>query len=170
MTGMTDSLEVRMKILCDDPKLKLIWDSVIKQINLQVTNALGESFDLLSELSSGPHCTAARFCEVVFGEIPDEPSVLGCTSILTGVCVEEPDQANGTIVFSASRLRELSESAQKGVIAHELGHAFEMADTGDYFRDRAEQAADGYPLEWGFSNEIRQMYIEVDGSIPDWLT
>jgi hypothetical protein len=159
-----------MKILCDDPKLKLIWDSVIEQVNLQITNALGESFDLLSELSSSLHCTAARFCEVVFGEIPDEPSVLGCTSIVTGVSVAEPDQANGRIVFSASRLRELSESAQKGVIAHELGHAYDMASTGDYFRDRGDQEADEYALEWGFSNEIRQMYIEVDGSIPDWLT
>lgn len=44
-----------------------------------------------------------------------------------------------------------------------------MANTGDYFRDRAEQEADEYAFEWGFSNEIRQMYIELHGSIPDWL-
>jgi hypothetical protein len=159
-----------MKILCDDPKLRLVWDSVIERVNLKLTKEFGESFDLLSELSSGLHRTAAHFAQAVFGEIPDEPSVFGCTSILTGVSVVEPDQAKGRIEFSASRLRGLSESAQKGVIAHELGHAYDMANTGDYFRDRADEEADEYALEWGFSGEIRQMYIELHGSIPSWLT
>ena len=97
---MTDPLQVKLTILCDDPKLKLIWGSVVKQVNRQNTIDLGESFDLLSELLASSPNRAACLREVVFGEIPDKPSVVGRTSILTGVSVTEPDQANGRIVFS----------------------------------------------------------------------
>lgn len=158
-----------MRVICDDPKVQVIWESVVTQINGRMSLDLGEPFDLLSEMSFPMPGKAATFREVVFGEKPERACGVALTSIPRphGSGTELPA---GKISFSIVQLRELSEKAQRGVIAHELGHAWDMHNTADYLEETAEEEADKYALDWGFSEEIRQMYIELHGSTPPWLT
>ena len=62
--GKGDFMQNDLKIHCEDPKLKLIWESVVEQINLHDTVILGVPCDLLSELSSCTPDKAACFAMV----------------------------------------------------------------------------------------------------------
>ncbi len=136
-----------------------------------MSDILGTPFDVLEELSLAGPCAAATFREVIFSEeeVAGRRTVAGCTSIKTGVSIMEPNDADGTITLSIPMLRKLTEAAQKGVMVHELGHAWDQAHSGDYFRETAEEEADESAVEWGFAKEIRQMYVELHGKIPPWL-
>jgi hypothetical protein len=151
-----------MEITCPDQKSRLLFDGVIRRINEAFASIDGEPFDLLGELASDQPDRAARFVRVVFDEFADGPSVAGSASIKIGVSIE-PKESFGTVRYSLSMLRKLSEKAQQGVMVHELGHAWDMVMTGNYSAERGDEVADEYACEWGFEEEIRQMYSEVRG-------
>ena len=157
-----------MQITCQDQKLRLLFDDVVRRINQALASIFGDPFDLLAELASIEPDRAACFVSVVFDDFANGPSVAGCSSIRLGVSIE-PKESFGTIRNSLLMLKKLSEKAQQGVMVHELGHAWEMAMTGNYFAEQAEKCADDYACEWGFEEEIRQMYCELHGKIPSWL-
>lgn len=67
------------------------------------------------------------------------------------------------------RMYDFSVSAQRGIIAHEFGHAYDRAVRGfdetkamdPRERQRAEDHADAYAIAWDFTEEIRQRNQEM---------
>jgi hypothetical protein len=87
-----------------------------------------------------------------------------CAGVCNFSVCSTPDSDSASIEFIRSQCLPLSQKALIGVFAHEFGHLedrFFEGNCAEVYNENAELNANNIACDWGFREEIFQMYKEL---------
>src|SRR3989304_1951616 len=114
---------------------------------------------------TGQHGALVALARWVFGRIPEADRIQierVCERLAITPSCDAEFFSKGEIVVFAEKVEDFTTDAQKGILAHEFGHARTYAALGEKARIQGESLADMFAQQWGFASNVQARIAEAE--------